>query len=81
MALTKSSAIAERVATVGLMERLPGLMENAGVSKAELIERTGINQNTIYALWSGTYRSSLSGDAMIAIAQALDCSFNDLTGF
>jgi transcriptional regulator with XRE-family HTH domain len=80
MALTKSPAIAQRVATVGLMQRLPGLMDAAGISKTGLIELTGINQPTIYALHKGTYESSLSGDNMAAIAQALGVTLSELTG-
>jgi len=80
MALTKSVAIAQRVATVGLMERLPALMQSAGISKAGLIEITGINQPTIYSLYKGTYESSLSGDNMAAIAYALGVTLSELTG-
>jgi hypothetical protein len=80
MALTKSPAITERAATKGLMERLPRLMDDCGVSKRTLIEMTGINQPTIYALYAGTYESSLSGDAMASIAQVLHVTLSELTG-
>lgn len=80
MALTKSAQLANRIATRGVMDHLPSLMEEAGVSKSELIEITGINQPTIYALYRGDYKSSLSGDAMAAIAHALNVSLSTLTG-
>jgi transcriptional regulator with XRE-family HTH domain len=81
MALTKSPAIVNRLATTGLMKRLPDLMKKAGVDKAELISMTGINQPTIYALHGGYYESSLSGDSMLAIADALGVTLSELTGF
>ncbi len=40
MPLVKSEAIAHRLATEGLMKRLPGLMDQAGVKKGDLIEAT-----------------------------------------
>lgn len=80
MAKLKCRIIAEREATTELMRRLPGLMENAGLTKTDLIEITGINQPTIYALYAGTYESSLLTDNAAAIAQALGVTLTELTG-
>ncbi len=55
-------------------------MENAGLTKTDLIEITGINQPTIYALYAGTYESSLLTDNAAAIAQALGVTLTELTG-
>jgi transcriptional regulator with XRE-family HTH domain len=76
----KSRIIAEREATTELMRRLPSLMQNAGISRVELMDRTGINQQAIYALYAGDYKSSLSCDALLAIADALGVSLYDLVG-
>jgi len=80
MPKVKCRAIAEREATKELMSRLPGLMANADISKSELIELTGINQQAVYALYANTYESSLSGDAMLAIADVLGVSLFELVG-
>lgn len=64
----------------GIMRRLPGLMENAGLTKTDLIDITGINQLTIYALYAGTYESSLLTENAAAIAQARGFTLSELTG-
>ena len=81
MAKLKSRIVSEREATAQLMDRLPGLMANANVSKSELIEITKINQPTIYALYAGTYESKVTLDYAAAIADALGVTLTELTGF
>jgi hypothetical protein len=55
-------------------------MENAGLTKTDLIDITGINQLTIYALYAGTYESSLLTENAAAIAQARGFTLSELTG-
>lgn len=80
MAKLKCRIIAEREATKELMRRLPALMENANITRAELMDLTGINRVTVNALCFQEYESSISADAMLAIADALHVSLFDLVG-
>ena len=80
MAKLKCRIIAEREATTELMRRLPALMEAANVSRPELMELTGLNRVTVNALCFQEYESSISADAMLAIADALRVSLFDLVG-
>jgi DNA-binding XRE family transcriptional regulator len=56
--------------------RLTQLREEAGLSKAELARRAGINERTVRNIEHGVYKPSL--DTAMALAKALEVPFQAL---
>jgi DNA-binding XRE family transcriptional regulator len=57
--------------------RLTQLREEAGLSKAELARRAGVNERTIRNIENGTHKQP-SLDTAIALAKALEVPFQAL---